>query len=105
MNHKIKGTAQLKNIHPKLTESLERLKRYEEELPQCDPAIRAQLLAAWKEQIMDDLVDLLRATNDVDSLSNVDRAIALSSDITEQEHGSANKSGPRSNKLGANIAG
>lgn len=71
--------------HPKLTESLERFKRYETELPTCDAATHAHLLAAWKEQIGEDLVQFLRGTDDVRAISNVDRAIALSSDVCAYE--------------------
>ena len=67
--------------HPKLSASLERFKRYEAELSKCNAATRARLLAAWKEQIGEDLIEFLRSTDDVESISNVDRAIALSSDV------------------------
>ena len=73
------------NNHPKLDASLDRLHRFNEELKNCDSAARFQLLAAWKELIMENLVELLAATNDVDSLSNIDRAIALSRDIASLE--------------------
>jgi len=66
-----------------LRESLDREERFKAEIAVCEPAIAGQLLSAWKEQIMDDLVQLLRATNDPDHISNVDRAIALSQLLVE----------------------
>jgi hypothetical protein len=69
--------------HPKLGESLDRLDRYEAELAKCDSATRKQLLAAWKEQVLEDCAALLRATDDPRHISNVDRAIALSTDNYE----------------------
>jgi len=66
--------AAAKNRHL-LRESLDRLARFESELKTCEPAVASQLLSAWKEQIVDDLVSLLRATNDPDLISNVDRAM------------------------------
>lgn len=65
----------------RLGESLERLASYEVELKSCDAAMRYQLLSAWKEQILEDCVATLRALDDVRSISNIDRAIALSREI------------------------
>ena len=42
----------------------ERGKRFYAELKTADDAMAAQLLAAWKELIMDELVNLLRVTKD-----------------------------------------
>ena len=61
--------------------ALDRLKRFEAALPNLDAAMRAQLISAWKEQILDDLIDLFKRTDDPRDLSNVDRAIAVSMEI------------------------
>lgn len=68
-----------------LEESLARADRFTTELSHAEPAMRAQLLGAWKELIIEQCVALLRSTDDVGSISNVDRAIALSMDIEMQE--------------------
>jgi hypothetical protein len=73
------------NNHPKLDASLYRINRFREELKFCDPAARFQLLEAWKELIMENLAELLSATNDTDSLAKIDRAIALSQEIASLE--------------------
>ena len=70
----------------RLDESLARQERFERELAIADPATRAHLLSAWKEQIIADCVALLKTTDDTDCISNVDRAIALSMDITAAEN-------------------
>jgi hypothetical protein len=77
------------NNHPTLDASLRRVDRFKQELKDCDSAVRLQLLAAWKEQIIGNLVQLLLATSDVDALANIDRAIALSQDIADLERLSA----------------
>jgi len=71
--------------HPNLDASLYRISRFKEELKFCDSAARFQLLKAWKELIMENLAELLTATNDVESLANIDRAIALSQEIASLE--------------------
>jgi hypothetical protein len=75
----------MNNDHPKLDASLKRLSWFKEEFKNCDSAARFQLLAAWKELIMDNFVKLLATTNDVDSLSNIDKAIALFQEIASLE--------------------
>jgi hypothetical protein len=77
------------NNHPSLDASLRRAYRLKEELKNCDPAARRHLLAAWKELIIGNLVQLLRVTNDIDALASIDRAIALSQDIVDLEQLSA----------------
>jgi hypothetical protein len=44
--------------------AVERGKRFHAELKTADPAMAAQLLGAWKELIMGEMVKLLQATND-----------------------------------------
>jgi hypothetical protein len=44
--------------------AVEREKRFHAELKTADPAMAAQLLGAWKELIMGEMVKLLQATND-----------------------------------------
>ena len=75
----------MRNNHPKLDASLDRLFRFREELKYCDSATRFQLLGSWKELILRNLGELLDATNDVDAISKIDRAIALSQDIASLE--------------------
>ncbi len=75
--------------YPRLDASLSRAHRFKEELNNCDSTARFHLLAAWKELIMDNLVELLRATSDVDSLAHLDRAIALSHELADLERLSA----------------
>ena len=69
------------NNYPTLDASLDRMHRVRAALRHCDSAERFELLAGWKESIMDNLVQLLAATNDVGVLSNIDKAIALSREI------------------------
>jgi hypothetical protein len=55
----------------------ERGKRFYAELKTADDAMAAQLLAAWKELIMDELVKLLRVTKDPLVLQVLDENIAI----------------------------
>lgn len=77
------------NNHPSLDASLRRAYRFNEELKNCDPTARLYLFAAWKELIIDNLMELLRIKSDVDALASIDRAIALSQDIADLERFSA----------------
>lgn len=77
------------NNYPRLDASLSRAHRFQEELKNCDSAARYHLLGAWKELIIGNLVHLLRATSDIDSLAKIDTAIALSQEIAELERLSA----------------
>jgi hypothetical protein len=70
-----------------LGDSLDRFERFKSELPQCDLSTRAHRLAEWKEQVLDNLVSLLKATNDPRLISNVDRAIASSTDLLDVHNG------------------
>lgn len=69
----------------KLKEALARGNRFEAELKTPDPATRAHLVAAWKELILDQLVDLFRVTDDLGILRIVDQFIALGQDIQAGE--------------------
>jgi len=71
----------MRNNYPTLDASLDRMHRVRAALRYFDSAERFELLAGWKESIMDNLVQLLAATNDVGVLSNIDKAIALSREI------------------------
>jgi len=55
----------------------ERGKRFYAELKRADDTMAAQLLAAWKELIMDELVKLLRVTKDPLVLQVLDENIAI----------------------------
>ena len=55
----------------------ERGKRFYAELKTADDAMAAQLLAAWKELIIDELVNLLRVTKDPLVLQVLDENIAI----------------------------
>ena len=78
-------------------EALDRLKKFEAELPNLDAPMRAQLISAWKEQILDDLIDLFKRTDDPRDLSNVDRAIALSMEIVDSQNLQKEESGNGNN--------
>ncbi len=65
----------------KLEEALKRQKRFEIEIAQIDGATRFHLLAAWKEQVIEDCIAALRYLDHPDGIANIDRAIAVSIDV------------------------
>jgi hypothetical protein len=68
-----------------MNESRARTGRFAAELPGAKPARREMLLRVWKKQILDQCAEVLKITDDVRCLSNIDRAIALSLDVIEAE--------------------
>jgi hypothetical protein len=60
----------------------ERGKRFETELKDADDAIRNQLLATWKELILEEMVELFAITDDPQILRCLDSNIALGQEIT-----------------------
>ena len=67
--------------------AVERGKRFHAELKTADPAMAAQLLGAWKELIMGEMVKLLQATNDPKILQLADENIALAQGATRLKFG------------------
>lgn len=67
--------------------AVERGKRFHAELKTADPAMTAQLLGAWKELIMGEMVKLLQATNDPKILQLADENIALAQGATRLKFG------------------
>jgi hypothetical protein len=57
------------------------------ELKTADPAMAAQVLGAWKELIMGEMVKLLQATNDPKILQLADENIALAQGTTRLKFG------------------
>jgi hypothetical protein len=57
--------------------ALERGERFEAELRTVDAVVRSQLLSAWKELIIEEMVGLLRVTDDVLTLRCLDNQIAV----------------------------
>src|SRR5262245_22796577 len=70
----------------------ERGKRFYAELKTADDAMAAQLLAAWKELIMDELVKLLRVTKDPLVLQVLDENIAIGQEFEFGPRGNSSKS-------------
>jgi hypothetical protein len=64
-----------------------RAKRFHVELKTADPAMAAQLLSAWKELIMGEMVKLLQATNNPKILQHTDENIALAQGATRLKFG------------------
>jgi hypothetical protein len=60
----------------------ERGKRFETELKDADDSIRNQLLATWKELILERMVELFATTDDPQILRCLDSSIALGQEIT-----------------------
>jgi hypothetical protein len=60
----------------------ERGKRFETELKDADDASRTQLLARWKELILEEIVKLFAITDDTQILLCLDSNIALGQEIT-----------------------
>lgn len=71
----------------------ERGKRFYAELKAADDAMVAQLLAAWKEVIMDELVKLLRVTKDPLVLQVLDENIAIGQEFEFGLRGRISSSG------------
>jgi hypothetical protein len=67
--------------------AVERGKRFHAELKTADSAMAAQLLGAWKELIMGEMVKLLQATNDPKILQLADENIALAQGATRLKFG------------------
>jgi hypothetical protein len=59
----------------------ERGKRFETELKDTDDASRTQLLARWKELILEEMVKLFAITDDTQILLCLDSNIALGQEI------------------------
>jgi hypothetical protein len=60
----------------------DRGKRFETELKDADAAIRNQLLATWKELILEEMVKLFAISDDPQILRCLDSNIALGQEIT-----------------------
>ena len=60
----------------------ERGKRLETELKDVDDTVRNQLLATWKELILEEMVELFAITDDPQVLRYLDSNIALGQEIT-----------------------
>jgi hypothetical protein len=60
----------------------ERGKRLETELKDVDDTVRNQLLATWKELILEEMVELFATTDDPQVLRYLDSNIALGQEIT-----------------------
>src|SRR5262252_1365976 len=60
----------------------ERGKRFETYLKEADDAVRNQLLATWKELILEEMVELFAITDDPQVLRYLDSNIALGQEIT-----------------------
>lgn len=63
--------------HTHLKESLDRLKRFEHEISAADPDDRAQVLRSWKELVLEQCVEALQSTDNLQLISTIDRAAAL----------------------------
>jgi hypothetical protein len=59
----------------------ERGKRFETKLKEADDAIRNQLLATWKELILEETIELFAITDDPQILRCLDSNIALGQEI------------------------
>jgi hypothetical protein len=59
-----------------LREPLDRSETLERELNTADQPSRACLLSAWKEQILEDIIEVLQETTDHKSISYIGCAIA-----------------------------
>lgn len=60
-----------------LEAALDRVKRFETELPTVDVGTRAALLGAWKEQVIGDCIAALRSESDPKLISQIDRVVAV----------------------------
>lgn len=60
-----------------LSAALDRDKRFEAEIKAADPAMRAQLLGAWKEALLERVVTVLKATGDPKRLVFLDKNLAV----------------------------
>lgn len=81
---------------PTLAAALERSDRFKAELKTCDVAMKAQLIGAWKEMVMEYLVELFRVTDDPDAIAFVDINIAAGLEVPgyrkkEVIHGAPNQ--------------
>jgi hypothetical protein len=63
----------------------ERGKRFETELKDADHSLRNQLLARWKEIILERMVELFAITDDPQILRCLDSNIALGQEITRRK--------------------
>ena len=63
----------------------DRGKRFETELKDADAAIRNQLLATWKELILEEMVKLFAISDDPQILRCLDSNIALGQGITRRK--------------------
>jgi hypothetical protein len=63
----------------------ERGKLFETELKDADDSIRNQLLATWKELILESMVELFAITDDPQILRCLDSNIALGQEITRRK--------------------
>ena len=90
-------TAETDQTEPMMTLGVaqERGKRFYAELKRADDAMATQILAAWKELIMDELVKLLRVTKDPLVLQVLDENIAIGQEFEFGSRGriSSNASG------------
>jgi hypothetical protein len=75
----------MSDVKSKLKASLERGKTFKSELKTCDPATAAQLIAAWKEFILEEMLGLFRMSNDVDWLHVIDNNIGAARDCAEDK--------------------
>jgi hypothetical protein len=57
--------------------SLERGERFKAELKTCPPEMRTQLIGAWKESILETLVEVFRVSDDPNCLHAIDVNIAI----------------------------
>jgi hypothetical protein len=64
------------SYNEKFGESLRRVKQFKGELKTADPTRRANLLNAWKEEIIHNLIDCLNVTEDLEALGMLDITIA-----------------------------
>ena len=63
----------------------ERAERFQAEIKGADEAMAAQLLAAWKEVIMGELVKTLQATKDLHTIAFLDINIAVGQETEKFE--------------------
>ena len=64
-----------------LRAALDRGERFEEELKAVDATMRAQLIGAWKESILERAAEVLRVASDPKYLAFLDRNIAVVEEI------------------------
>jgi hypothetical protein len=78
-----KATTIVATRYPHLKSSRERSERFEAEIKTAQPAMAKQLIAAWKEIIIENFMDAVRKDIDPQGLATLDSNIALTIELLE----------------------